>query len=623
MTVPESWSALMSGHSGIRPLRESDLPKGDWALLSSAKLLPVAAGVVDRARVTSALDSLGEDPKRTSLFMQYALIAADEALRDANWIPKSKRDRRNTGVVIGSGMSCTAEVVSAGRLLAEPRGYRRLTPFFVPRILANLAAGAVSIRWGFRGPNHCASTACATGAHAIGDAFTLIQRGQANVMVAGATEACIDALGIAGFCKLRALSSALRDGSEVGREREEGRRTAEEVSRPFDARRDGFVMGEGAGVLVLEDLDHALARGAKIYAEVRGYGLSGDAFHITRPHPRGQGAYLALRRAVFGSRVQVGSGEDEGEDASAPQLPSDSSLNCSGPFPPLSSSPSSSSGLPLAQLVYVNAHATSTPVGDQLEILAIQKILESQGLESKNPLYDDDEEIDGNGDDDDNDEEDDGVNDKSNNDGNGKGVDGDSDEQSDNAEEQKEDSDVKEIQDESPNPYLAVSSTKGATGHLLGAAGAVEAIFTILALKHGRSPPNLNLHHPVVAGMGVQEVRLRDGHGEGIEKGFVLTPKSQGAGEERRNGQKEMIKNDGVTGTAKTNGEKIKIMLPGPQKGGMKMYGSKGEGGKGEEGKTEREKGIRKGKHTRKAAISNSFGFGGTNAALVFSDYEE
>lgn len=261
------------------------------------------------------------------------------------------------------------DTAEAGALIASGQ-LRRVSPFFVPRILVNMAAGAVGIRHSLRGPNHAPSTACATGVHAVGDAFRMVQRGDADVMLAGASEASIDAIGVGGFSRLKALATAFNDDPA-------------RASRPFDAARDGFVMGEGAAVLVLEELSHARARGARAHAEVRGYGLSGDGHHITAPAPDGAGAALAMARALRGS------------------------------------------GVPAAAVRYVNAHATSTPVGDEIEQAAIAGVF-----------------------------------------------------------------------GEGPAARVAVSSTKGATGHLLGAAGAVEAAFTVLALRDRVAPPTANLERP-------------------------------------------------------------------------------------------------------------------------------
>lgn len=230
-------------------------------------------------------------------------------MRDAGWAPTTEAERQATGVAIGAGMSCTTDIAEAGVLL-ECGKLRRLSPFFIPKVLVNMAAGAVSIAHGLRGPNHAAATACATGAHGIGDAFRLIRSGDADVMLAGGTEACVDAVALGGFSRLKALSTRYNA-------------TPEAASRPFDKGRDGFVMGEGAGVVVLEELGHALRRGARPYAEVRGYGLSGDGFHITQPSAEGTGAQLAMARALH------------------------------------------TAGLAPQQVCYINAHATSTPIGER------------------------------------------------------------------------------------------------------------------------------------------------------------------------------------------------------------------------------------------------------------------
>lgn len=283
--------------------------------------------------------------------MQYALVAAEEAISDSNWINLNESQKMATGVCIGSGIGSIQDVIDSIGTLNE-KGERKINPYFVPRLLTNLAAGHVSMKHGFRGPNHCASTACTTGAHSIGDAARFIEYGDADVMVAGGSEASIHPLAIAGFSSLRALSTKYNDYPE-------------KASRPFDKDRDGFVMGEGAGVVVLEEYEHAKKRGAKIYCELAGYGLSGDAYHITSPPLDGNGAIRAMKRAIELGRVTA----DEVD--------------------------------------YVNAHATSTPVGDKIEMNSIKAVCGDQ---------------------------------------------------------------------------IAVSSTKGSIGHLLGASGAVEAIFTVLAV---------------------------------------------------------------------------------------------------------------------------------------------
>ena len=305
-----------------------------------------------------------KDQRRVDDFILYAMAAADECVKDSGWIPETDEDRERTGVMIGSGIGGLGTIERTSVELHE-KGPRRVSPFFIPSALINLASGQVSIRYGFKGPNHSVVTACATGAHAIGDAARMIRYGDADVMVAGGAEASVCAIGVAGFVACRAMATSFNE-------------TPEKASRPYDADRDGFVMGEGAGVLVLEEYEHARARGAKIYAEVAGYGLSGDAYHITAPAEDGDGGYRAMKAAI----------KDAGVDPS--------------------------------EINYVNAHGTST-MADGIEVGAVERALGDAA----------------------------------------KGV--------------------------------AMSSTKSSIGHLLGAAGAIESIFSVLAIRDQIAPPTINL----------------------------------------------------------------------------------------------------------------------------------
>jgi 3-oxoacyl-[acyl-carrier-protein] synthase II len=360
--VGVNWRRLTGGESGLRAIQSfdvSDLP---------AKV----AGQVPLGGSDGAFNPDTAAPpnerRRMGEFIVYALAAAIEAVEDAGWKPTDEVALERTGVQIGSGIGGLIGITDGAMTLKE-KGPRRLSPFFIPSNLINLASGHVSIRFGFKGPNTSAVTACSTGAHAIGDAARIIQFGDADVMIAGGTEAAISRIGIAGFAAARALSTAFND-------------TPTRASRPWDKDRDGFVMGEGAGVVVLESLEHATARGAKIHAELIGYGMSGDAYHITAPTPDGNGAFRAMRAAL--QRAELN--------------PED--------------------------IDYVNAHGTSTPLGDEIELGAIKRLFGDAAYK------------------------------------------------------------------------LSMSSTKSAIGHLLGAAGSVEAIYSILALRDQLVPPTLNLDNP-------------------------------------------------------------------------------------------------------------------------------
>ena len=356
------WAALLAGRSGVRRIEHfdvSDLP---------AKI----AGQVPRGAADGQYDPNRYIPpkeqRRMDDFMHFALAAAAEAVADAEWLDPGDAERERTGVLIGSGIGGIRSIAETAVKLHE-EGPRRISPYFIPGSLVNEASGVVSIRYGFRGPNHAVVTACATGAHALGDAARLIALGDADVMLAGGTEAATCRLTVAGFAIMRALSTGYNERPT-------------EASRPWDRDRDGFVLGEGAGIVVLEELEHARGRGAKIYGELLGYGLSGDAHHVSSPDPTGDGPRRAMAAALGRAALD----------------------------------PSS--------IDYINAHATSTPVGDPVELAAVRRLFGDHARK------------------------------------------------------------------------LCMSSTKSATGHLLGAAGAVEAIFTILSLRDAIVPPTLNLQNP-------------------------------------------------------------------------------------------------------------------------------
>jgi 3-oxoacyl-[acyl-carrier-protein] synthase II len=460
---------------------------------SSSSSLPDAttkAAALAAERVRSSFD-----PRRSAPFMLYALVAAQEAMDDASWHPASASQRAATAVFCGAGMPAAAEIAAAGAAIAAGR-VRRVSPFFVPRILPNLAGGAIAIAHGLRGPNHAASTACATGLHAVGDAFRALQRGEAAVALAGATEAAIDAIALGGFARLKGLSTAYTSYLDAAAAAEgasppddhhhhhPASRDAARSSRPFDRRRDGFVLGEGAAILILEDLEHARARGATAYAEVRGYGLSGDACHVTQPHVRGLGAALAMRRAL-GGETEAG-------------------RRC---------------------LRHINAHATSTPMGDDVEALAIARVLGQSGVGE-----------DGTGPcaleaDEDGREylrrmllragEGDGEEEAAAAAGGGGAAAGPP---------------LSLLSGLPPLERVAVSSTKGATGHLLGAAGAVEAAFTALAVAERVAPPTANLDEPDPAIAALLPVLVGGGCGGSGGGGGVVVPGPYALGEDGDDG---------------------------------------------------------------------------------------
>ena len=362
--VDINWKRLISGQSGIRKISDFDVSD------ISCKIAGQIPLKIDDAEAGLDIDQWIEprDQKRIDRFIAYGIISAMQAVEDSGWKPKNDEQKHRTGVILGSGIGGLETIAKTTELMIS-KGPRKVSPFFIPSALINLLSGQVSIKYGFKGPNHSVVTACSTGAHAIGDASRIIRYGDADVMVAGGAEAACCRIGMAGFAAARALSTSFNDNPSVS-------------SRPWDQARDGFVMGEGSGVLVLEERQHAIARGANIYAEIKGYGMSGDAYHITAPAETGDGGFRAMQAAV--------------RDAN------------------LSSS----------DLDYINAHGTSTPLGDMIELRAIGKLLQNN--------------IDN----------------------------------------------------------TSISSTKSATGHLLGAAGAIEAIYSILSIVNQIVPPTNNLLNP-------------------------------------------------------------------------------------------------------------------------------
>ncbi|KAF0227274.1 MAG: 3-oxoacyl-acyl-carrier-protein synthase [Beijerinckiaceae bacterium] len=362
--VEPSWAAILAGKSAARKIETFDVSD-----IAAKIACSIPRG--DEPHAFNPDDWMDpKDQRKVDEFIVFAMAAAKQALDDANWHPTSYEDQTTSGVIIGSGIGGIGGIHDGSILLAE-KGPRRISPFFIPGRLINLASGYVSIAHGLKGPNHSVVTACSTGAHAIGDGARMIALGDADVMVAGGTESPISRISMAGFAACRALSTGFND--EPTR-----------ASRPYDKDRDGFVMGEGAGIVVLEELEHAKARGAKIYAEVVGYGMSGDAYHITSPAEDGDGAFRCMKAALKRAGLQPG------------------------------------------DIDYINAHGTSTPLGDEIELNAVLRML-----------------------------------------GNSAGS-------------------------------VAMSSTKSSTGHLLGAAGAIEAIFSILAIRDQIAPPTINLDNPSV-----------------------------------------------------------------------------------------------------------------------------
>ncbi len=371
-----NWQAITAGKSGLRKIKSfdaSDLPAQVAGEVPTKSETEDGPGYLD---INKYIEH--KEQKKMDLFIHYGVVAAADAVEDSGWKPEDYESQCRTGVLIGSGIGGLTNIQDTSIMMQE-KGPRRISPFFIPSSLINLISGQVSIRYGFKGPNHSVVTACATGSHAIGDAARLIMLDDADVMVAGGAEAAICRVGVGGFAACRALSTGYND-------------TPEKASRPFDKGRDGFVIAEGAGVVVLEEYEHAKKRGAKIYAEVVGYGLSGDAYHVTSPSEDGDGGFRAMKAAI------------------------------------------KRAGITPDQIDYINAHGTSTPLGDDIELTAIKRMF------------------------------------------------GDA---------------IKKV---------SISSTKSAIGHLLGAAGAVEAIFSAMAIKTGILPPTLNLDDPSDVAAGIDLV---------------------------------------------------------------------------------------------------------------------
>ena len=375
--VDHNWSEITAGKSGISKIENFDVSDISCRIAGQVPGADQPGGL----NLDDWIDP--REQRKQDRFIQLGLAAACQAVEDSGWKPDDREAQNRTGVMIGSGIGGLESIVVTDQLMNE-KGPRRISPFFIPSALINLISGHVSIRYGFRGPNHAVVTACSTGAHAIGDAARMVALDDADVMIAGGAEAAVCRIGMAGFAAARALSTSYNDTPEV-------------ASRPWDKGRDGFVMGEGAGIVVLEELEHAKARGAKIYAEVKGYGMSGDAHHITAPADDGDGGFRAMQAAMRRA------------------------------------------GLTPADIDYVNAHGTSTPLGDVIEAKAVARLL-GDAIGS-----------------------------------------------------------------------VSISSTKSATGHLLGAAGAIEAIYSIKAVETGMLPPTLNLNEPEddVAGFDLVPLKSR------------------------------------------------------------------------------------------------------------------
>lgn len=362
--IDKTWTQLINGKSGLSRITAFDVETTDISCKIAGQ---VKDGTGDgEFDINKYIDP--KEQKKMDRFIHFAIAAADDAIADSGWVANSEEERFRTGVMIGSGIGGLPSIEKTTIIMKE-RGVKKISPFFIPASLANLSSGQISIKHNFMGPNHCVVTACASGSHAIGDSARMIEYGDVDVMICGGTESTVCEVGVGGFAALRALSTNFNDNPTAG-------------SRPWDRDRDGFVMGEGAGVLVLEEYEHAKKRGAKIYGELIGYGASGDAYHITAPESSGRGAVRAMRMALNNAQINPES------------------------------------------IGYINAHGTSTPLGDEIEVAGIKQVFGDYSYK------------------------------------------------------------------------VSVSSTKSSIGHLLGAAGAVEAIFSLLAMRDGVIPPTLNLDNP-------------------------------------------------------------------------------------------------------------------------------
>ena len=365
-TAQKTWEKLINSESGIGKITLFDTQGMPCQIAGEVKMKDENNNDKDSLDLSKHIDI--KDHKKMDRFIHFAMAAADQAIEDSGWKAESDDQKYRTGVMMGSGIGGLPAIEKTVTLLNE-KGTKRISPFFIPSSLVNLASGQISIKHGYMGPNHAVVTACSSGAHAIGDSARMIEYGDVDIMIAGGAESAICKSGIGGFSALKALSSNFNDNPQ-------------EASRPWDRDRDGFVMGEGAGVIVLEEYEHAKKRGAKIYAEVAGYGLSGDAYHVTAPESTGRGSTYAMKTAIRHA------------------------------------------GINNEEVDYINAHGTSTPLGDEIEVAAIKKVFGDHAYN------------------------------------------------------------------------LMMSSTKSSTGHLLGAAGAIEAIFSILAIRNNIAPPTLNLKNP-------------------------------------------------------------------------------------------------------------------------------